>query len=266
MHRALFRLIILVLSTQTVMAANTQEVTVNDPVLGARAITYEQQGGYALVEGDIILGRAHELGVKHAAILPKVTGGRWPHGIVPFEFSADLPADNLHAVLYAMYILQKQTNIKFIVLNDQNKQQYPDYLVFLPATGTTCASEVGKKGGRQEIILAPRCNAMNNVHEIMHALGFWHEQSRQDRDSYVRIVWENIAEDHIYNFNQHLSECKDYGNYDYQSIMHYPANAFSKNGKATIVPLQDKVEIGQRNQLSPHDILAINAMYPEGED
>lgn len=84
-----------------------------------------------------------------------------------------------------------------------------------------------------------------------------------DRDNYVKILWENIAEDHKYNFNQHLHDGKDFGAYDYSSIMHYGPLAFSKNGEKTIIPLVGEITIGQRNQLSAQDITAVNAMYPE---
>ena len=47
---------------------------------------------------------------------------------------------------------------------------------------------------REQIKIADGCEYMLGtiIHEMMHTLGFWHEQSRGDRDEHVTIVWENI--------------------------------------------------------------------------
>lgn len=248
------------------MANMLGEVTINDPVLGLRTIVYEKKNEYAVVEGDILIGRIDELTKPSAFILPKITGSRWMHGIVPFELSEDLPLANKLSILQAIELIQQKTNVTFVELTSKNRADYPDYISFIPALGTICSSHVGRQKGRQVINLSTRCNKMNTVHELGHALGLWHEQSRNDRDRYVRIIWENIEPEHRYNFDQHLTDGKDYDEYDYQSIMHYPAHAFSKNGEKTIIPLQDNVEIGQRNKLSDRDILAINAMYAEVDE
>lgn len=41
----------------------------------------------------------------------------------------------------------------------------------------------------------PNClgNEGRAIHEIMHALGIFHEQSRSDRDRFVKIHKENIV-------------------------------------------------------------------------
>jgi len=265
MQRTLNRLFFVILSIYipSATAITLGEVFINDPILGARTIVYEKIGDYAVAEGDILLGRVNILTAKNAVMLPKISGSLWTQGIMPFELGEDLPFPNKLAVFQAIDLLQKQTSIRFVELTSLNRHKYPDYVSFTSATGTICASHIGRQGGRQEINLSPRCNTMNTVHEIGHALGLWHEQSRRDRDSYVRIIWDNIEPDHRYNFDQHLTDSRDYGDYDYQSIMHYPANAFSINGQQTIVPLFDHVEIGQRRQLSEKDIVAINAMYSD---
>ena len=47
--------------------------------------------------------------------------------------------------------------------------------------------------GPQDISLGTGCYYKGTVlHEILHSLGFWHEQSRPDRNKYVEIFWENI--------------------------------------------------------------------------
>ena len=62
-----------------------------------------------------------------------------------------------------------------------------------------CWSSVGKKYWRydygQEVSLGKGCNHRGTImHEIMHAIGFWHEHSRPDRNLYVEVLWENILD------------------------------------------------------------------------
>lgn len=68
------------------------------------------------------------------------------------------------------------------------------------------------------------------IHELMHSVGFFHEQSRTDRDQYIEIRWENVESGMEYNFEKFSANEIDPLNtqYDYGSIMHYGQDAFSK--------------------------------------
>ena len=246
-------------------------LSVLDPHYGLRNIIYAKQDGYAVVENDILLtalpktpkpSKYHDRPAPQAMILLKLGGFRWPDGIVPFSFAPTLPPQSQLAILDAMMTWEKVTKVRFVELSQNNADKYSDYLLFTSTDNLKCSSFVGRQGGPQIIILGPNCATMNVAHELGHALGLWHEQSRTDRDQYIKILWENIDEDYRYNFNQHINDGEDFGNYDYQSIMHYTAYAFSKNGQPTIIPLEENVVIGQRKQLSAKDIAAVNAMYP----
>jgi len=102
-------------------------------------------------------------------------------------------------------------------------------------------------------------------HEMMHCSGFYHEQSRTDRDDYVTILWDNITPGMSSNFDRCSSfDCETLGAlYDYGSVMHYANNSFSKDPDhlATIVTKQAGVEIGQRRGFSYIDIFKLNAYY-----
>ena len=56
-----------------------------------------------------------------------------------------------------------------------------------------CNSYIGRVGNAQTVSLDAGCVYTDIVqHELMHAAGFYHEQSRYDRDDYVIINYTNI--------------------------------------------------------------------------
>ncbi|RXN15244.1 meprin A subunit beta-like protein [Labeo rohita] len=90
--------------------------------------------------------------------------------------------------------------------------------------------------GKQELSIGENCDDLGIVeHEFLHALGFWHEQSRFDRDDYVTIVWNQIKAGDKNNFILHNDTVSSsFGlPYDYSSVMHYRKTAFSKTASAS---------------------------------
>lgn len=219
-------------------------------------IFVEKKDTYFVTEGDIVVpnGKTDKQG---AVVIPEIGGVRWPNAVVPFMLDRSLPQANVDYIYQAIMDIEFATSVKFIEINDT--RQHEDYLYFTPSSG--CASYVGRQGGGQNVWIAGWCHKGSTTHDIMHALGFWHEQSRGDRDNFVQIMWDNIIEESKHNFYQHLNDGEDIYEYDYDSLMHYGAKAFSKNGYDTIVPYDRSKKIGQRSHMSEMDIMAINKLY-----
>ncbi|XP_063930928.1 hatching enzyme 1.2-like isoform X1 [Zophobas morio] len=193
----------------------------------------------------------------------------WKNGTVPYYISPIYePADQV-TIMKAIHTLNFMTCIRFVPWNGKTK----DYLLIWPIKYPKgCWSFVGKFGGAQIVSLqapdatGPNCLGTEGraIHELMHALGIFHEQSRWDRDKFVKVHLDNIIPQFKNNFDKQSLENTTYSfEYDYDSIMHYGKYFFSKGkGKPTITPKTPGVKtLGQRKALSKGDCLKLNDLY-----
>lgn len=219
-------------------------------------------GDDAVVEGCIILGSAALLESRIAqfglqsfgvGVAPEFL---WPNKRVVYRIASDLP-DQLR-VRDAVAHWQEHVTLEFVERTAGNQHLFPNFVTF--RTGTGCSSAVGCQRGEQFIKLSAACSTGNVIHEIGHAVGLFHEQSREDRDLHVDVIFDNIEPLYRHNFTQKIKEGQDIGVYDFASIMHYPADAFSRNGNPTIRSKSGKT-FGQRERLSAGDIATVEALY-----
>ncbi|EDS37225.1 ubiquitin-protein ligase [Culex quinquefasciatus] len=190
----------------------------------------------------------------------------WDFGVIPYEIDGNF--SGLHKALFkqAMRHWENYTCIKFV---ERNPIDHPNYIVFTERQ-CGCCSFVGKRGnGPQAISIGKNCDKFGIVvHELGHVVGFWHEHTRPDRENHVVIEKNNIMQGQEYNFNKLTEdEVNSLGlPYDYDSIMHYARNTFSKGTYLdTIFPIEmptrKRPEIGQRLRLSEGDIAQANLLY-----
>ncbi len=190
--------------------------------------------------GRLHIGAAASTGgvVVPNADTPNGTAFKWPGGNVYYRFD---PAQVSNGTITAAKMRQFRdsvaewtafANVHFI----ENITGQPNYVTVQEANiSGGFSSSVGMAGGEQFVQFGPAAwNRGTICHEVGHVLGFYHEQQRDDRDSYVVINFQNMDPGQQGNFTKLPGGSVAQGPYDFFSVMHYARKALSNNGQDTI--------------------------------
>ncbi|XP_028258205.1 high choriolytic enzyme 1-like [Parambassis ranga] len=194
------------------------------------------------------------------AVLCTSSTCRWPkydrYVYVPVAISSQYTPTEQDIIIRALLTFHQSTCIRFVW-----RTTHRDYLYFFSGDG--CWSLLGRQTGGQYVSLKKAgCLFQSTVqHEVLHALGFHHEQVRSDRDQYVQILYQNILSGQESNFQK--TATNNLGTpYDFNSVMHYNKYAFSKNGQPTILAKSNpNLDFGRATNLSANDIARVNRLY-----
>ncbi|CAB4056487.1 unnamed protein product [Lepeophtheirus salmonis] len=221
-------------------------------------------------------------------------GGKvWPNNTVPYILAGGFSKDDLSLIQSAMDGIEKKTCVRWVPRNGEKSY------VYIKNDESGCFAVLGYNEYRGKHVLnLQRSNGFSTCmifgiaqHEMLHILGYDHEQTRPDRDSYVRIHWDMIQRDAISNYFKSIydnttivpPQCRPRSTattfddcysgfttdtfgypYEYGSVMHYGLDDFQTSDKNTMEvlrPVPLGIRIGQRIGMTELDALKVKAKY-----
>lgn len=225
----------------------------------------QKAGHFFILNGDIIVGDDLPKTMSYSATGFGIIDYRWPNGTIPIVVDPSIYTSGLGEIVHsAIAAYNNRTELCLVPRTDQDDYIKISFSMSLGAS-TAGISKIGRQGGGQPLLLSQTASKGTVIHELMHAAGFYHEQGRFDRDQYIRLNEANMEDDKKSQFQIEIGNTHSV--YDYCSIMHYNATAFSKNGNPTIECLQNGMVVpcpdclGNRADFSEQDIRGIDNFY-----
>lgn len=208
---------------------------------GVERLPYVARGGMAMYEGDMQLGPVARVDERRRGGAVSATAERWPEGVVQYGFHPAFSTAARATVLAAVAEMEQRLPIDFVEVPYSShsgpwieiKHAPPDvwYSGMSTSVGMMgcgeihCSPHDGCRSDCGQWLYFVDDPAKSTVkHEFLHALGQFHEQSRNDRDGFVKVT-PSCIDGQGSQFAKH-SESLDLGPYDFSSIMHYRSTAF----------------------------------------
>ncbi len=231
---------------------------------GGRSVKFMERNGWAIVDGDIIIGRASDMTDSQNAIGIAQTDHMWPKVGGVFQVPYVITSGNANVPTAISY-----ANSTFAgVIQWVPRTSETDYVNFdfdINDHSGSGVSAAGRAGGEQDLAGSIDMNVETLLHEMGHAYGLLHEQSRSDRDTYIEFHPENMSDAYrqssyfLPDYFQLDADIQNIGLYDYASVMHYYWNNFAKNEG----PVFETIPHGM--QIAQYPVSASTGNYSEGD-
>jgi hypothetical protein len=250
--------------TTLALAQSAQPSETGTGLFRGRRVTYQIVNGKMMTEGDIALEHVDQ---KLPLFMPGGTLAylqyRWPlvGGVYQIPYIIDPASGDVTNINSAISTYNGIFSGQIQWVAHTTETDYIDFNLDPNDTSGSGNSYIGRIGGEQQIWGSGTCTVSTLLHEMGHATGFWHEQSRPDRDSYVTVNFNNMVNTAYGDSTIQYDDMQALTLYDWSSVMHYFPLNFSKNGSPVLESIPAGMRLSNVVGYSAGDIDAIRRLY-----